>query len=143
MTNKNLQNVDSWIKNRSDHQVRALENASRIFDKNDALTVNTLEAIYGRESSFGNQTILKNDKRGEVGAAGHFQIQKDVAQKHSKTKITKNNDPRFDIYDASNIAALHLVDLNKLFSEDSPLIGKTSTIAVININERKLFIIAA
>jgi hypothetical protein len=47
MTNK--RNVDSWIKNRTNHQVKALENASRIFDDNDALSVNTLEAIYGQE----------------------------------------------------------------------------------------------
>jgi len=90
MTNKN--NVNSWLteENRNKAYKRnALENASRNFDDNDALTVNTLEAIYGQESSFGNEKILKNDKRGEVGAAGHFQIQKNVAEKHSKTKITK------------------------------------------------------
>lgn len=45
-------NVNKWIKNRKAHKVKALEKASRIFDKKDTLTVNTLEAIYGRESSF-------------------------------------------------------------------------------------------
>ncbi len=150
MTNKN--NVNSWLteENRNKAYKRnALENASRNFDDNDALTVNTLEAIYGQESSFGNEKILKNDKRGEVGAAGHFQIQKNVAEKHSKTKITKANDPRFDIDNASDIAARYLVELNYLFSDntiltkdkyDKPLIF---TFLVSDINERKLFAIAA
>ncbi len=87
MTNKNSKNVDSWIKNRTDHQVKALENASRIFDDNDALTVNTLEAIYGRESSFGNKDILKNDKKGEAGAAGHFQIERSTAETYTEPQI--------------------------------------------------------
>jgi hypothetical protein len=87
LTNKNSKNVDSWIKNRTDHQVKALENASRIFDDNDALTVNTLEAIYGRESSFGNKDILKNDKKGEAGAAGHFQIERSTAETYTEPQI--------------------------------------------------------
>jgi hypothetical protein len=40
--------VDKWIKNRKPHQVKALENASKVFDDKDNLSVNTLEAIYGR-----------------------------------------------------------------------------------------------
>ncbi len=143
MTRKNPKNVDLWIKNRNSHQVEALENASRIFDDNDPLTVNTLEAIYGQESSFGNSAILKKDKRGEAGAAGHFQIQLATAKQHSKIKITENNDIRFDIDDSSEIAALHLVYLNKLFSRPTILTSTVSTISIKNINERKPFIIAA
>lgn len=59
-TNKN--NVDSWIKNRNEHQIKALEQASRNFDNKDALTVNTLEAIYGQETSFG--TVKNMGSRG-------------------------------------------------------------------------------
>jgi|GEM_PF-847268 len=148
MTNKKS-NVDSWIQDRSQHQVQALENASRIFYNNDALTVNTLEAIYGRESSFGNKDILKKDKKGEIGAAGHFQIQKSTAKEFSDTKITERNDVRFDIDDASNIAALYLVRLNSLFSNNTTLTldkkGKAEifTFLVPDINERKLFVIAS
>ena len=147
MTNKNSKNVDSWIKNRTDHQVKALESASRIFDKNDK---NTLETIYGRESSFGNKDILKNDKKGEKGAAGDFQIIRDVAEKYSKTKITKKNDIRFDVDNASHIAALYLTDINLLFGKNSTLVKDPETgepvlftFKIENINERKSFVISA
>lgn len=150
MTNKNSRNVDSWIKNRTDHQVKALENASRIFDDNDALTVNTIEAIYARESSFGNKDILKNDKKGEVGASGHFQIERKTAETYSKKKITKTDDLRHDVDDASNIAALYLADINQLFAGNRTLLRDPETkkpilftFKVENIDERKLFVIAA
>lgn len=141
MAKNNNKNVDSWIKNRREHDTKALENASRHFDNKDALTVNTLEAIYGQETSFG---MAKNlGTRGKKGPAGYFQIDKETAKQHSKTKITKTNDPRFDIDDASDIAAKHLVYLNKIFGKESTLTEETSTIAVIDINERKLFVIAS
>ena len=52
-------NVDVWLKRETPRKQKALENASRHFNNNDALTVNHLEAIYGQESSFGlNNAIL-------------------------------------------------------------------------------------
>ena len=65
---KNKTKVDIWLERETAHKREALENASRYFDDKDALTVNTLEAIYGQESSFGAQ--LRN--RGMKGAAGEF-----------------------------------------------------------------------
>ncbi|MEK7224405.1 MAG: hypothetical protein AAB221_01835, partial [Bacteroidota bacterium] len=45
--------VDIWLENETRHIRKALESVSRYFDANDALTVNTIEAVYGQESSFG------------------------------------------------------------------------------------------
>jgi membrane-bound lytic murein transglycosylase MltF len=145
MTKPNKQNVDSWIKNRTVHQVKALEQASKYFDNSDAFTVNTLEAIYGQESSFGN--YYKTEERGDKGAVGHFQIERRTAEEY-QFKITKNNDARFDIDESSEIAAQYLVKLNSLFSKNRFLTedkngNKISTIFVPNINERKSFAIAS
>jgi hypothetical protein len=98
---KNLSNVDSWLKKSKPHQTQALENASRYFNEKDAFTVNTLEAIYGQESSFG--ASLR--KAGIAGAAGHFQIERRTAERYTKTKITAKNDPRRDVDSSSEIAA--------------------------------------
>lgn len=46
-------NVDAWLKRETSHVRKALENASSYFDDKDVFTVNTLEAIYGQESSYG------------------------------------------------------------------------------------------
>jgi hypothetical protein len=55
MTNRNKksadidQNINDWLKiedDKNNHKRKALENASTVFDDNDAFTVNTLEAIY-------------------------------------------------------------------------------------------------
>ena len=73
MTNKD---VIDWIKNRSSHQVKALEKASKVFDDHDNLSVNTLEAIYGKESSFGKESYLDDSPRGSNKPAGHFQQKK-------------------------------------------------------------------
>ncbi len=40
MPHKSSSNVNDWIENRIDQQVKALEEASKIFDEKDALTVN-------------------------------------------------------------------------------------------------------
>jgi hypothetical protein len=48
-----------------------------------------------------------------------------VAEKYSKTKITKKNDIRFDVDNASHIVDLYLTDINLLF-------GKNSTFIAIN-----------
>ncbi len=148
MTNRDDQNMDKWLKvedEKNGYKRKALENASTVFDDNDAFTVNTLEAIYGQESNFGK----KRGKRGIDGPAGDFQVTTDVVKKYSNAKITVKNDIRFDVDNASNIAARYLADLNKLFSKDSTLIKPTKTsegrftAAILNINERKLFTIAA
>jgi len=141
-TNSEIENkIDSWLKieNKGNFKI-ALERASRVFDNNDAYTVNTLESIFGQETSFG--TIMAKIK-GSNGPSGYFQIQKATAEKYSKLKITKANDPRFDIDNSSIYAALYLVDLNKSFSRNTILTDSISTIAVSDIRERKLFGIAA
>ncbi|MDP8258899.1 MAG: hypothetical protein P9L90_05710 [Candidatus Aadella gelida] len=71
-------NVDAWLETETEHKRKALENASRYFDRNDTLTVNTLEAVYGQESSFG---VFK-EKRGTSDAAGHFQFEKATAEEY-------------------------------------------------------------
>ncbi len=77
MSTRKKTNVDSWIEDTTSRQGDALEESSRHFDEDDALTVNTLEAIYGQESSFGT----KMRTRGMNGAAGHFQFEKKTAER--------------------------------------------------------------
>jgi hypothetical protein len=98
-------NVDIWIEreNLHTHIREALENASRYFARTDALTVNTLEAIHGQESSFG---ILCRSP-GIAGAVGEFHIEKKTAERYGLV-VTKNNDQRFDIDYASITAARYL-----------------------------------
>ena len=148
MTNRNDQNIDKWLKVEEDkngYKRKALENASTVFDDNDVFTVNTLEAIYGQESSFGKE----RGKRGIDDPAGDFQLTTKVVKKYSSAKITAKNDIRFDVDNASNIAARYLTDLNQLFSKNSTLINPTATsegrftTAILDIKERKLFAIAA
>jgi hypothetical protein len=154
MTNRNNkntnidQNINDWLKIEDDkngHKRKALENASTVFDDNDAFTVNTLEAIYGQESSFGQEKGTK----GIDDPSGDFQLTTKVVAKYSKTKITTKNDIRHDVDNASNIAARYLAYLNKLFSKNSTLVEETETsegrftTAISDINERKLFAIAA
>ena len=66
MTNQT--NVDLWLERTKPHQRTALENASREFGDNDVFTVNTLEAIYGQESSFG-KNLRKNKKKRYQGCS--------------------------------------------------------------------------
>ena len=85
---KNKTKVDIWLERETAHKREALvrqgrirlrrKNASRYFDNKDTLTVNTLEAVYGQESSFGIQ--LRN--RGMKGAAGEFHFEKATAGGH-------------------------------------------------------------
>jgi len=96
---KNKTNVDIWLERETEHKRKALENASRYFDGKDTFTVNTLEAIYGQESSFGTQ--LRN--RGIEGAAGEFHLDKVTAREYGLI-VSKTNDQRFDI-DYASIAA--------------------------------------
>jgi membrane-bound lytic murein transglycosylase MltF len=130
--------VDKWLKSASTHSRTALENASRHFDDNDALTVNTLEAIYGQASSFGKN----RRQRGMSGAAGDFQLEKKTA-KRMGLSATKKNDERFDVDNASAAAAKYLKTQEKAFSKKTTLVGKLLTNPVSDPDERKNFSIAA
>ena len=83
--------VDKWNKREKPHQRKALENASKHFDKEDSLTVNHLQAIYGKESSYG----IQRRTRGATGAAGDFMFEKETAIRFGLT-VTKENDQRFE-----------------------------------------------
>lgn len=135
--------VSDWLGIEKDHpnKVNALENASRNLSVNHPLTINSVEAIYGQETSFGDKKKLKG-KRGGIGPSGHFQLDKRTAERYGP-KITAKNDWRYDIDDSSYFAAMHLNNLNGIFSKDTILDKGIKTIAIINSNDRKLFIIAA
>ena len=126
MANKD---VDKWIKNRKPHQVKALENASKVFDDKDNLSVNTLEAIYGKESSFGNKSYVDNFPKGTAKPAGHFQQKKASANEQGLITNPKN-DQRFDIDEASIGAAKQLKKLDTYFSKKTTLDKNISTIGI-------------
>ena len=133
-------NVEQWIEREKLHpNIReALENASRYFARTDSLTVNTLEAVYGEESSFG---ILRRSP-GIGGAVGEFHIEKKTAERYGLI-VTKSNDQRFDIDYASITAARYLKDLNGFFGKPTKLLADRVTIPVPDILERKKFVLAA
>ncbi len=130
--------VDSWIEKSSAHQIKALEKASKHFTSDDSLTVHTLEAIYGKESSFG----LNKRKRGMEGAAGDFQIEKKTAKRLGLT-VSEKNDQRFDVDDSAEAAAKYLKTLDNLFKKASNLGLGLRTIPIKDGNERKKFSIAS
>ncbi len=136
---KKKTNVDTWITREKAHTHirKALENASSYFDKNDVLTVNTLEAIYAQESSFGTQL----GTRGIKGAVGQFHMERDTAQ-HYHLQVSEENDQRFDVDYASIAAARYLKDLDRYFSKETNL-GNVKTIPIKDAEERKKFILAA
>lgn len=131
-------NVDEWLKRESPHTRKALENASRHFDDQDSLTVNVLEGLYGQESSFG----AKRKKRHIVGAAGDFQLEKNTASRVGLA-VTKDNDQRFDIDDASAAAAKYLKIIDDSFGNQTALSENIKTIPIPNSNERLKFTVAA
>lgn len=131
-------NVDTWLKKETPHKQAALENASRHFDDKDALTVNTLEAIYGQETSFGEN----RRKRGMAGAAGDFQLERQTARRLGLT-VSEKNDERFDVDNASAASAKYLKMLDRYFIKKTTLSKGTSTIPVENTVERKKIAIAA
>ena len=96
MPTKETSNVDAWLKRETLRTRKALESASRHFDADDGLTVNTLEAVYGQESSFGTQI----GTRGSPKAAGHFRFEPATARRYGLS-VSKENDQRFDIHYAS------------------------------------------
>ena len=100
--------------------------------------MNTLEAVYGQESSFG--TLLGT--RGSTKAAGHFQLQPETAKRYGLS-VSKNNDHRFDLDDASSAGARYLKDLDTMFSKKTTLSRDKETVAVKSAVERKKFVLAA
>lgn len=130
--------VDQWLERETPRIRRALESASRYFDAHDELTVNTLEAVYGRESSFG--TML--GERGSTAAAGHFHFKPQTAEEYGLS-VSKHNDQRFDIDDASSAAARYLKNLDTFFSKRTLLGEGLRTIPVSNSLERRKFVFAA
>lgn len=130
--------VDIWIGRETEHIRKALENASTYFDSKDVLDVHTLEAIYGRESSFG--TLV--NKRGVKTAAGEFQLDKITAERYGLT-VSKENDQRFDIDYASIAAARYLKDIDYEFSKKTVISSDVSTIPVTDPLEREKFDLAA
>jgi membrane-bound lytic murein transglycosylase MltF len=140
MAKKQNPNVDIWLGRETKHNREAFESASRYFDENDNLTVHTLEAIYGQESSFGLSSMM--GKHGSSGAVGHFQFEAATAKRYGLS-VTKNNDQRFDIDYASSAAARYLKDLDTFFSKNTTLSGKLKTIGVKNASEREKFALGA
>ena len=138
MAKQKKSKVDIWLESETEHTREALENASGYFDNGDNLTVNTLEAIYGQESSFG----ANKKKRGINGAAGHFQFEKPTAEEYNLT-VSKKNDQRFDIDYASSAAARYLKDLNSIFSKKTSLSKDLNSTPVKSKSERKKFVLAA
>lgn len=131
-------NVDVWIKRETPHRQKALENASRHFDDDDALSVHILEGIYGQESSFG----IKLGKRNSAGAAGDFQLEKKTAIPMGLT-VSEKNDQRFDVDDASAASAKYLKTLDESFAKKTNLGGGIETAPVSNPRERLIFNLAA
>ncbi len=135
---KKLTEVDRMLKQQTPHKMKALENASRHFDKFDKITVNTLEAIYGQESSFGTNRGV----RGIVGAAGDFQLERKTAIRYGLI-VTPKNDQRFDVDNASDASARYLKDLDRYFSKATRLIGQIRTVPIDDSDERLKFVIAS
>lgn len=134
--------VDKWIENRKPHQVKALEKASKVFNDKDNLSVNTLEAIYGKESSFGKELYLNKSPKGTAKPAGHFQQKKASANEQGLITNPKN-DQRFDIDEASIGAARQLKTLDNYFSKKTKLTKNISTIAINDNETREIFTIAS
>ena len=130
--------VDQWLRRETPRTREALESASKYFDGNDHLTVHTLEAVYGQESSFGTMLGV----RGSTDAAGHFHLKPDTAKRYGLS-VSKSNDQRFDIEYASSAAARYLKDLDAMFSTHTALFKAPNTIPIRNISVRKEFTLAA
>jgi len=138
MAKEQKSDVDVWLERETPRVRKALESASRYFDANDRLTVNTLEAVYGQENSFG---ILMG-KRGTSGPAGYFQFERKTAERYKLT-VSKGNDQRFDIDRASSAAARYLKDLNTWFGKRTTLGEGLHAVPVKSVAERKRFVLGA
>lgn len=135
---KGKSNVSQWINRESPHIRRALEAASRHFDRNDSINVHTLEAVYGEESSFGQA----RRSLGINGAAGDFQMDAATARRMGLS-TTKRNDERFDIDASSAAAGKYLKTLDNHFRRPATLTENLRTVPIVDRNERKSFVIAA
>ena len=138
MKKKIKSQVETWITRTTQHQLRALENASRHFDGSDSLTINLLEGIYGIESSFG----ARRRRRNIPGAAGDFQFEAKTARRLGLT-VESGNDQRFDVDDASAAAAKYLKMLDGMFEDGASLGHGVRTIQVADSIERVKFVLAA
>ncbi len=132
--------VDKWLKDYTEQQMRAIETASKVFDDEDFMDVNIIEGIFARESSFGKSKNIGS--RGDNGPAGYFQQKKDAANR-SGIKTEKNNDGRFDIDFAAIGAARQMKHLDGLFGKKSNLGSGIVTIKISSKQERMKFVIAA
>jgi len=137
---KKPSDVDIWIdrEKKNEHIRQALENASTYFDHNDIMDVHTLEAVYAKESSFGDSLRT----RGTIKAAGEFHFDKVTAERYGLT-VSKENDQRFDIDYASIAAARYLKDIDYGFSKETILTAKVRTVPVADLVEREKFDLAA
>jgi len=135
---KKQSNVDVWLGRETPRVRKALESASRHFGSDSRLTVHTLEAVYGRESSFG--TMMR--KPGSSAAAGHFHLEPKTARRYG-LNVSKKNDERFDINKSSSAAARYLRDLDKAFSKKTTIWGPSKTVPVNSASERKKFVVGA
>lgn len=131
-------NVDQWLERETPRVRQAFESASQHFDANDSLTVNTLEAMYGQENSFG---VLLGT-RGAEGPAGHFQFKADTAREYS-LRVSKENDQRFNIDYASSAAARYLKDIDNMFSKTATPSNSSTPFAVKDSSERYKFVLVA
>lgn len=131
-------NVDGWLDQETESKQNALENASEHYTESEPFTVNTLESLYGVESSFGADM----GKRGSEDPAGHFQMKKATAERYH-LKVTDDNDERFDLPKASVATTNQTKDNYKYFGKETDLGYGRKTIAVSNTQERKKFAIAA
>lgn len=135
---KKRSNVDIWLERETPRVRKTLESASRNLGEGDHLTVHTLEAIYGQESSFG--TLMGNP--GSDKPAGHFQLEKPTAKRYGLS-VSKKKDERFDLERAASAAARDLIDLNKLFSGKARLGQGKEAVSVRSVSERKKFVLGA
>ena len=135
---KKQSDVDVWLRRETPRVRRALESASRHFGSDSRLTVHTLEAVYGRENSFGTRMR----EPGSSAAAGHFHFESKTARRYGLS-VSKKNDERFDINKASSAAARYLRDLDKIFSRNTTVWRQSKTVAVSSALEREKFVVGA
>ena len=137
---KKKSDVDVWLGRETPRIRRALESASRHFDPKSRLTVHTLEAVYGRESSFGTITMMR--KPGSSASAGHFHFEPATARRYG-LRGSKKNDERFDLNKSSSAAARYLRDLDKMFSKETTVWGRSRSVPVSSASEREKFVLGA
>jgi membrane-bound lytic murein transglycosylase MltF len=130
--------ISPWLTRETPHVRRALETASRHFDKNDTMDVHTLEAVYGKESRFGQTRGKRNSDK----PSGDFQIEKDLAKKMG-LQVNATNDERFDVDPASAAAAKILKTSDNYFREGTSLQKGITAIPIEDAEERKKFNLAA